>query len=234
MAKLHPLIQLIWKQMGDDEKLTKSTLGNELQVQLFAYAHGRYSFNQPLRDSSPLSWWKKFADHPDARLLVVNACHQAIFYLPNSMADERTASTMTWFNSAHRNNQDVSTLIWMVQIQQFYMTQDIPSKPKIVPVVKWRNIDKDLLQRHEEITAEASEIAEDSEDDLEEDEEEALGTVEADGNRGQFICESEINLTSTLLLDAISDDDKISASGVNIVTATPIAPAEPGDDDWNW
>ena len=38
---------------------------------------------------------------------------------PDSMADEHTASTITWFNSAVRNRQEVSTLIDMVQVRQY-------------------------------------------------------------------------------------------------------------------
>ena len=38
----------------------------------------------------------------------------------NSMADERTASTITWLNSALRNRQKSVTLINQVQIRQWY------------------------------------------------------------------------------------------------------------------
>jgi len=37
----------------------------------------------------------------------------------NSMADERTASNFTWFNSSLRNRQDIGTLTWMIQIRQW-------------------------------------------------------------------------------------------------------------------
>lgn len=40
--------------------------------------------------------------------------------VPNSMADERTMSTFTWFNSALRNNQDLGTLVGMAQVRQFH------------------------------------------------------------------------------------------------------------------
>ena len=38
----------------------------------------------------------------------------------NSIADERTASTITWLNSALRNRQKSVTLINQVQIRQWY------------------------------------------------------------------------------------------------------------------
>lgn len=42
--------------------------------------------------------------------------------LPNSMADERTGSYLTWFNSALRANQKVDTLVNTVQVGQWYKT----------------------------------------------------------------------------------------------------------------
>ena len=40
----------------------------------------------------------------------------------NSMADERTGSKFTWFNSALRGNQNVETLTNMIQVGQYYGT----------------------------------------------------------------------------------------------------------------
>jgi len=37
------------------------------------------------------------------------------------MADERTASNFTWFNSSLRNRQSVGTLTWMTQIRQWLL-----------------------------------------------------------------------------------------------------------------
>lgn len=39
----------------------------------------------------------------------------------NSMAEERTVSTFTWFNSRLRNNQEVQTLVDMIQVRQWYL-----------------------------------------------------------------------------------------------------------------
>ncbi len=41
----------------------------------------------------------------------------------NSMADERTASNFTWYNSAIRNKQDVKTLSDMIQVRQWYLNE---------------------------------------------------------------------------------------------------------------
>jgi hypothetical protein len=39
----------------------------------------------------------------------------------NSMADERTVSNFTWFNSSLRNRQNVGTLTRMIQIRQWVL-----------------------------------------------------------------------------------------------------------------
>ena len=41
----------------------------------------------------------------------------------NSMADERTASNFTWFNSSLRNHQQVGTLVDMIRVWQWYLAK---------------------------------------------------------------------------------------------------------------
>jgi hypothetical protein len=40
--------------------------------------------------------------------------------LVNSMPDERTNSTLTWFNSPLRGRQSAQTLVDMIQVGQWY------------------------------------------------------------------------------------------------------------------
>jgi hypothetical protein len=40
--------------------------------------------------------------------------------VPNSMAEERTVSGVTWLNSALRNRQMVSTIVDQLQVRQYY------------------------------------------------------------------------------------------------------------------
>jgi hypothetical protein len=40
--------------------------------------------------------------------------------LVNSMPDERTNSTITWFNSPIRGSQNAQTLVDMIQVGQWY------------------------------------------------------------------------------------------------------------------
>jgi hypothetical protein len=41
------------------------------------------------------------------------------------MADERTMSTFTWFNSPLRSKQDLTTLVNMTQVRQWYNTVSV-------------------------------------------------------------------------------------------------------------
>lgn len=40
--------------------------------------------------------------------------------VPNSMAEERTVSGVTWVNSTLRNRQTVSTIVDQLQVRQYY------------------------------------------------------------------------------------------------------------------
>ncbi|KAG6379576.1 hypothetical protein JVT61DRAFT_10080 [Boletus reticuloceps] len=65
------------------------------------------------------------------------------------MPDERTGSTLTWLNSPLRANQNARTLIDMIQIGQYYRTDSkkaVRRKECYRPVVKFRDMDKELLQ----------------------------------------------------------------------------------------
>jgi hypothetical protein len=48
--------------------------------------------------------------------------------LVNSMPDERTGSKITWFNSPLRANQDVSMLVNMIQVGQWYGVHKVCGK----------------------------------------------------------------------------------------------------------
>jgi hypothetical protein len=98
----------------------------EMVHQLEMYARHEGPFTSPLR-SDTLSWWRTLSESCDANVLAVCfVCHcwyQNLAYsrcqflairiysaTVNSMADERTVSNFTWFNSSLRNRQNVSTL----------------------------------------------------------------------------------------------------------------------------
>ncbi|RPD75161.1 hypothetical protein L226DRAFT_570822 [Lentinus tigrinus ALCF2SS1-7] len=63
------------------------------------------------------------------------------------MADERTASNFTWYNSAIRNRQDVKTLTNMIQVRQWYLNESVP--PRTHPVVRWSKLTPSVLASRE-------------------------------------------------------------------------------------
>ncbi|KAF9539892.1 hypothetical protein CPC08DRAFT_651083, partial [Agrocybe pediades] len=87
--------------------------------------NGEYPFRvidaETIRD--PLAWWRDLANYNGAKLLSIVAI-KIFSILVNSMPDERTNSTITWFNSPIRGNQSAGTLIDMIQIGQWYGKHD--------------------------------------------------------------------------------------------------------------
>ena len=109
----------------------------EFRQQLLAYARKEYPFADQVTDGDTLHWWETLEHHPRACVLAVSASafHEFDAYgncgrqmlavkiystLVNSMPDERTRSRITWFDSPLRGNQDVSTLVNMIQVRQWY------------------------------------------------------------------------------------------------------------------
>jgi hypothetical protein len=52
--------------------------------------------------------------------------------LVNSMPDERTNSTITWFNSPIRGNQMTRTIVDMIQVGQWYGKHNVVSSVSTV------------------------------------------------------------------------------------------------------
>ncbi|KAI0634079.1 ribonuclease H-like domain-containing protein [Trametes polyzona] len=130
-----------------------SDVVQEFRRQLLAYAKGEWPFNAPLDeargDGRPvMQWWRDIAEHPHAQILAMLAI-KLYSIAVNSMADERTASNFTWFNTALRNHQNVGTLVNMIQIRQWYLNAEEFKErpPRTAPTVSWANIDKSLLER---------------------------------------------------------------------------------------
>jgi hypothetical protein len=113
----------------------------QLKAQFKMYAEGKWPFNCLFDDNAELmSWWQNLSQHPDAQilavctisdLLIVSCSSFAVKYLaiklfsmtPNSMADERTASTFSWFNSPYRSSQKPSTLVRFAQLRQHFLNE---------------------------------------------------------------------------------------------------------------
>ncbi|TDL14241.1 hypothetical protein BD410DRAFT_734381 [Rickenella mellea] len=98
----------------------RSSIKRDFMTQFEAYARLYWPFNAPLaKGQTVFSWWENLLLSPHASLLATIAV-KIYAMVPNSMADERTASTFTWMNSALRNRQELGTITDMAQIRQHY------------------------------------------------------------------------------------------------------------------
>ncbi|KAH9921065.1 hypothetical protein B0H21DRAFT_767143 [Amylocystis lapponica] len=146
----------------------------------------------------------------------------------NSMADERTASNFTWFNSAVRNRQEVKTLVDMIQVRQWYLNQG-SDKPKTHPTVRWADLDKIINGR---TTAAESKDSKDTEISEDEDEDEDDEEIDIEPQR-EFVTEGEVDLLSESLLNMLIDepvDAPQSTAAVDTSVAEPVTSAV----DWNF
>ncbi|KAH9936967.1 ribonuclease H-like domain-containing protein, partial [Amylocystis lapponica] len=108
----HPLLSDPAKKRRDLKARFKS--------QFCAYATRYYPFNIPLVDGqSPLDWWRNLEKNGQADIISILAI-KLFSIMPNSMAEERTASTFTWLNRALRSRQHLDTIVAQTQIRQYY------------------------------------------------------------------------------------------------------------------
>ncbi|KAH9913486.1 hypothetical protein B0H21DRAFT_857827 [Amylocystis lapponica] len=92
------------------------------ESQFRAYAAGHYPFTIALeQDQLVLDWWRQLEKSPQADVLAPLAI-KIFSVVPNSMADERTASTFTWINRPLRSRQHLDTMVSQTQIRQYYRT----------------------------------------------------------------------------------------------------------------
>ena len=127
------------KQLGPNRVVS------EFRQQLLAFARREWPFTDPISQGDTLTWWESLRQHPHARVLAVSEYLRFCKYceiqrslqmlaikifsvLVNSMPDERTGSKITWFNSPLRANQDVSTLVNMIQVGQWYGVHKVRCK----------------------------------------------------------------------------------------------------------
>ncbi|KAG1830670.1 hypothetical protein DFJ58DRAFT_848420 [Suillus subalutaceus] len=93
------IISQLQVEYRSKENTIGSLDGNE---HIFIYSKGVRSFSLPLTDdTNVLKYWTDFLDHDNTDLLVVF----------NSMANKRTALTITWLTSTLRNHQKSTTFI---------------------------------------------------------------------------------------------------------------------------
>ncbi|TFY51406.1 hypothetical protein EVJ58_g10585 [Rhodofomes roseus] len=129
-----------------DDPARQADIINRFQLQFRAYARNDYPYNSiPWEDSqSVLQWWTTLRSVRAADILATLAI-KLYAVVPNSMADERTASAFTWLNSVSRNRQQLSTMVSQTQIRQYFRARAKArphADPK--PSVKFCEIDSRL------------------------------------------------------------------------------------------
>ncbi|KAM6503573.1 hypothetical protein JOM56_000516 [Amanita muscaria] len=159
--------------------------------------------------------------------------------LVNSMPDERTNSTITWLNSPVRGNQQSRSIINMIQVGQWYgkHVKDEPkaSRSQARPAVKFRVIDKSVLERIQ--TRSEEEYATEEGDGSDSNEEENSVTVPAESSRTTddslplplpvaFKVNPHIDLKSAALRDMISEEPIVQAHAT--VRISEMAPESDG------
>ncbi|KAM6499765.1 hypothetical protein JOM56_005273 [Amanita muscaria] len=159
--------------------------------------------------------------------------------LVNSMPDERTNSTITWLNSPVRGNQQSRSIINMIQVGQWYgkHVKDEPkaSRSQARPAVKFRVIDKSVLEGIQ--TRSEEEYATEEGDGSDSDEEENSVTVPAESSRTTddslplplpvaFKVNPHIDLKSAALRDMISEEPIVQAHAT--VRISEMAPESDG------
>ncbi|KAG8937699.1 hypothetical protein FRC00_002165 [Tulasnella sp. 408] len=192
----------------------------DLTQQLAAYAKHDYPFNLPITDSeSPLTWWGKLQHHSQASLLA-HCAFKLHSICANSMADERTMSKVTKLNSHLRNHQEVQTLVDMIQIASYTNFDPESPPPSRRPVLRWRDINKDLGARSDEQssseTASSSKAgrAEPSDSDTETSEVSAAQsdtwldgprtTVQENIEKNRFLGEEVVDIGSSIVRNLLS------------------------------
>ncbi|KAF7985089.1 hypothetical protein HWV62_8971 [Athelia sp. TMB] len=116
---------ITWYQAHPDDRrdpafanLQLADIVEGLKQQLPAFWQGEWPFNQPsIEGGDPLVWWTGLRFHPQGRVMAFLAI-KLFSMLVNSMPDERTNSTFTWFNSPLRGSQNMRTLSDMIQVER--------------------------------------------------------------------------------------------------------------------
>ncbi|KAK7041309.1 ribonuclease H-like domain-containing protein [Favolaschia claudopus] len=203
-----------------------------------------WPFNQGISDGDPLKWWKSLALHPQANVLAILGI-KLFSMLVNSMPDERTNSHLTWFNSPLRGNQKPETLIDMIQIGQWYgkhtKSEASVKKEPYRPVVKFRNIDKKLLETVRSRRAVSSESDSESDDEDTEirPEDETPVTAQPASRRPPpvfiFDIDPDLNIAAPALLDLLSVDGPVQTTAAKESQAQMVrgAKTNPADIDWD-
>ncbi|KAL5484890.1 hypothetical protein ACEPAI_7532 [Sanghuangporus weigelae] len=206
-----------------------------LKQQLLKYTKAVYPFDRPFHDTDHAGgWWKQLdIDRTNDAQPLAKLARTLFEVLPNSMVDERTASTIKWYNSRLRNRQQVPTLIRMTTIRQWYRKNEKDKTSSFRPTVRFRDMKETLLGSKSAVRAEKpdsegkrddvpnttdndndNEDNEETSDAVEESNEEFdIDALEDDSKEHEKFSatkldlEDTINIKSPILLDLWADED---------------------------
>ncbi|KAJ7780625.1 ribonuclease H-like domain-containing protein [Mycena maculata] len=166
---------------------TALEVAESLRQQLEAFWLGEPPFHAPVLKDDTMEWWMNLERGNSPRSNVIAMLGVRIFgILVNSMPDERTNSTITWYNSALRGNQQQEGLLDMIMVGQWH-TYHAPGargprrRPRR-PAVAFRrleqaDIDKTRLKAREEDSEVSDSESEADSTDMDEEDEKELEKV---------------------------------------------------------
>ncbi|KIM56279.1 hypothetical protein SCLCIDRAFT_29720 [Scleroderma citrinum Foug A] len=222
----------------------------KLRDQIITYAKGLWPFNRATVDRNNVAkYWRDLQHHEGADVLAFFAT-KLFDITVNSMADERTASTMSWLNSALRNAQKSATLINQVQVRQWaLMNPDHYKEPPTRVTVKFRDLNPTLLDaeindnnKRKAPVSDNSDDIDPGEKEMELDEswlDEGSSNVEHDELfqrcDERVLAGSEVaDLGSYRLLDLLSDKPIIGCSGTPSEQEIMVVPSSDAPLCWEF
>ncbi|KAJ3866048.1 hypothetical protein EV359DRAFT_79936 [Lentinula novae-zelandiae] len=215
---------------------TKVAIVNCLKTQIKDFWYGHRPFNSMLNGQTSLEWWRHLQRDSNASVIAFLAV-KIFSILVNSMSDECTNSYVTWLNSPLWGNQLVGTVIDMIQVGQWYRKQDTQKAIKKQPVVGFRFIEPERLEKIKEVEIKAAEDAEELEEEELEDENNAMDDDEEidintplPARQLEFKVDRDIDLSCPALRDLISVKPVLNTN-LHAPIITPRAIEEP---DWSW
>ncbi|KAJ3805064.1 hypothetical protein F5876DRAFT_70116 [Lentinula aff. lateritia] len=220
---------------------TKVAIVNCLKTQIKDFWYSHWPFNSTLNGQTSLEWWRRLQRDSNASVIAFLAV-EIFSILVNSMSDERTNSYVTWLNLPLRGNQLVGTVIDMIQVGQWYRKGSHFTSLQITikkqPVVGFRFIEPERLEKIKEVEIKAAEDAEELEEEEElEDENNAMDDDEEididtplPTRQLEFKVDRDIDLSCPALRDLISVKPVLNTN-LRAPIITPRAIEEP---DWSW
>ncbi|KAK7007106.1 ribonuclease H-like domain-containing protein [Favolaschia claudopus] len=161
-------------------KIPDFDFSETLKLQLEAFWLGEPPFHAPVIGDDTMEWWTNLGIGNSPRSNVIAMLAVRIFgILVNSMPDECTNSTITWFNSPLRGNQQQEGLLDMIMVGQWHKYHAPgakgPRRTPRRPTIAFRRLDKKVIEktkmkmREEASDSDASDSDADSEEITEQD-----------------------------------------------------------------